>query len=352
MPTTLFTTGELAKTLRARLEGSPDLPLHGMATLESARPGTLTFVRSQEYARAWASCRASAAIVTEGVELPAPGPEKAILRVANADHALIVVLDRLEKAMQAPRPPPGVHPTAVVDPTATIAPTASIGPHCTIGAGARIEDGARLVARVHVGNDARVGKGSVLHPGVTIYDRCVIGNACILHAGVVIGADGFGYVPAPPEMRAATGGVLKVPHVGNVEIADLVEIGANSCVDRAKFGSTTIGAATKIDNLVQVGHGCKIGRACLICGGAGIGGSAIIEDGAVLAGQAGVKDGIRIGAGATVLAQAGVVNDIPAGERWWGCPAMPLRRHVRIEAALRKLAGQARVSESADKRPR
>ncbi|MBM4109636.1 MAG: UDP-3-O-(3-hydroxymyristoyl)glucosamine N-acyltransferase [Phycisphaerae bacterium] len=351
MATALFTTGELAQSLGARLEGPADLPLHGVATIESAEPGTLTFVRSRDFARGWASCRASAAIVPEGLELPGAPEGRAVLRVRNADHALIVVLDRLSRALQAPRPAPGPHPSAVVDPSAIVAPGAVVGPLCTVGAGARIEEGAWLHARVHVGAGARVGRGSVLHPGVTLYDRCEVGTACILHAGVVIGADGFGYVPAPPELAASTGGVLKIPHVGNVVVGDLVEIGANSCVDRAKFGSTTIGTATKIDNLVQIGHGARIGRACLICGGCGVAGSVVLEDGVTLAGQVGVKDGIRVGAGATILAQAGVVNDVPPGERWWGCPAMPLRRHVRMENALRKLAGMQRLSESADQRP-
>ncbi len=339
---TLFTTGELARSLGARLEGPEDVPLTGLATLEDAGPGDLTFVRSREFAGAWATSGASAAIVAEAVTLPANG--RALLRVPDADHALIALLERLADTLRTRRPAPGVHASAVVDPSASIAASATVGPLCSIGPGARIEEHAWLVARVHVGELARVGRGTILHPGVTIYDRCEIGNGCILHAGAVIGADGFGYVPAPPERMSATGGVLKVPHVGNVVLGDLVEIGANSCIDRAKFGSTTVGSATKIDNLVQIGHGCRIGRACLICGKCGLAGSVVLEDGVVLAGQVGIKDGVRIGARATILAQSGVTQNVPPGEKWWGCPAVPMRQYVQREAALRRMLGEPRPS--------
>jgi UDP-3-O-[3-hydroxymyristoyl] glucosamine N-acyltransferase len=341
---TLFTTGQLAQTLGADLEGPPDLPLARLATLEDAAPGDLTFIRDQNYAAAWAASRASAAIVARRVALPTPPAGRALLRVPDADQALVVILEDLARSMRPARPAPGVHPTAVVHPSASIAPSAVVGPLCVIEPGARVDDGAWLVAQVYLGEHARVGKGSVLYPGVRVYDRCIIGNACFLHSGVVIGADGFGYLPAPPEKAPSTGGILKIPHVGNVEIADLVEIGANSCIDRAKFGSTTVGAATKIDNLVQVGHGCRIGRACLVCGACGLAGSVILEDGVVLAGQVGIKDGVRIGARATILAQSGVTQDVPPGERWWGFPAVPLRQFVQREAGLRKLLGEPRPS--------
>lgn len=337
--TTLFTTGELAQKLGARLVGPADLPLSGLATLDDARPGHLTFVRDKHYAQQWASSKASAAIAAESAGLPTPAqdPPRALLLVKDADHALIALLDSLARTLTAVKPAPGVHPTAVIDPAATIAPSATVGPFCIVGAHASVGEGSWLVSGVTLGAHASIGRGSTLHPGVVVYDRCVIGNACIVHANAVIGADGFGYRPAPKELLAQTGGILKVPHVGNAVIHDLVEIGAGSCIDRAKFGSTVIGAATKIDNLVQVGHGCKIGRACLICGQSGLGGSAVLEDGVTLAGQVGVRDGIRVGAGALIMAQAGVMEDVPPNAKLWGIPAESFRDVVRKQAAVRKL---------------
>ncbi len=248
--------------------------------------------------------------------------------VPDADLALIKILSLF--APRTPAPPPGIHPTAYVDPSARVAATASIGPHCVISAGATVAEHAVLMAHDFVGENASVGPGTRLHPGVRILERCTVGGSCTLYPGVVIGADGFGYRPDP-----SGDGLVKVPHIGDVVVEDHVEIGANSCIDRAKFSSTIIGAGTKIDNLVQIAHNCLVGRCCVLCGGTMLAGSVTLGDGVVLGGQVGVADNVTIGAGSRVGAKAGVNNDIPGGADYMGHPAGPASEWRRTFAKLR-----------------
>ena len=186
------------------------------------------------------------------------------------------------------------------------------------------------MASVTIGPDAAVGRGTVLHPGVVIGARCTIGAGCTLHGGVIIGADGFGY-------RPSARGPVKIPHIGNVEIGNGVEIGANSCVDRAKFGSTIVGEGTKIDNMVQIAHNCRIGRACLICGVTGIAGSVTLGDGVIIGGHVGIAANLTLGARCVIGAKSGVPRDVPAGATWWGFPAGPSRDAARCYALHREL---------------
>jgi UDP-3-O-[3-hydroxymyristoyl] glucosamine N-acyltransferase len=208
-------------------------------------------------------------------------------------------------------PNQGIHPTALIDPAAELGPGVVVGPYCVIGPGTKVGAGSILHTRVTLGAHVVLGPMSILHAGVVIYDRCTIGAKAIFHSNVVIGADGFGYVPDPLGR-----GLIKVPHIGTVEIGNGVEIGACSCVDRGKFGATVIGDGTKIDNLVQVGHNVRMGRGCVVCGMCGIGGSVVMEDGVILAGHVGVADGKRIGRKATISAKSGVMDDVPAGEAY------------------------------------
>lgn len=333
-----ITTGWLAGQLGAELLGAADVVLSGVDSLEMAGAGDLTFIRDDGFVAGWPGSKAAAAIVTRGGRLAdaqATSDARPRLVVANADVALIRVLQMF--APEQPKHEPGVHASAVVDPTAKVDVTASIGPCCVIGAGAKIGAGAILESNIAIGTDAVVGAGTLLHPGVVIGDRCTVGARCELHANVSIGADGFGYVPNP-KPTGAHDAVLKIPHIGNVRVGDAVEIGANSCVDRGKFGATTIGDGTKIDNLVQIGHNCRIGKCCLICGHVGLSGSVTLGDGAILAGKVGVSDGITIGAGARVGANSGVMNDVPAGETWFGAPAMPAGTQRRNMVVLRDIA--------------
>ncbi len=330
------TTGSIAATLRAELIGPSHLPISGLAAIDGASRGDLTFIRSSKFAAHWARSAASGALVTRGVEVHGHDPSsRALIIVDNADVAMVTVLRLFmppKKLFQ-----PGIHPTAIVDPSATIGHGVHVGPHCIVGADCTIGDGSVLVAHVFLGDEVSIGSITTLHPGVRVLDRCTIGNACELWPNTVIGADGFGYVPSPDRQR-----LLKIPLIGTVEIGDAVEIGACSAVDRGKFGPTIVGDGTKIDNHCQIGHNVTLGRCVIICGVTGIGGSTTVGDGVVIAGHVGVADNLTVGAGATLLAKSGVFSHVPPGETWFGSPAGPYKDQMRSYAALRRLSDHLR----------
>jgi UDP-3-O-[3-hydroxymyristoyl] glucosamine N-acyltransferase len=259
--------------------------------------------------------------------------KRAILWVPDADEAMLRLLEKIQPpaAVHAP----GVDAMARVHPSARVAATAHVGPMCVVGEGSVIGDGVVLVSHVAIGRGVTIGAKTCLHPNVSVLDRCVIGESCILWSGVVIGADGFGY-------RPSARGPMKIPHHGNVVVGNHVEIGANSCVDRGKFGSTTIGDATKVDNLVQIGHNCVIGRGCIICGGSAIGGSVTMGDGVTIAGNCGVADNATMGSGSTLGAKSGLIDNVPEGETYLGLPAIPHRECLRFWAAIPHISDMLR----------
>lgn len=298
----------VAALLGGTLQGDPQAPIGGLETLEHAGETDLTFIREARYTKAWLNSNARCVLAPRDLALP-DKPATAVIRVDDVDAAVVALL----QAVSPPAPEPGVHPTAVVHPQADIHPTATIDALCFVG------------PRV------RIGAGTILKPGVRVLDRCEIGDRCLLHPGVVVGSDGFGF------LRAPGGGHLKVPHLGAVRIGDDVEIGANSTIDRGKFGPTLIGDGVKIDNLVHIAHNCRVGDRAVICGCSGIAGSVTIGADVFLGGGVAVKDGLSIGDGAMVGGRSGVLNSIPAGETWIGYPACPLPAGVANMAAYRHL---------------
>jgi UDP-3-O-[3-hydroxymyristoyl] glucosamine N-acyltransferase len=226
--------------------------------------------------------------------------------------------------------PQGVSPFAHVDPTASIDPSAFVGAFAVVGPRVTIAQEVQIHPHVVLYADVSIGASSVLHSGVHVREQCTIGERCTLHNGVIIGADGFGYLPGPG------GQLTKVPQVGIVRIGNDVEIGANACIDRATLGETVIGDGSKIDNLAQVGHNVQVGRSVVICGQVGIGGSARIGNHVVLGGQTGVKDHTSIAGGTRVAARSGVSNDLEPGD-YAGYPAVPAHEWKRQHTALSRI---------------
>ncbi|HRJ48944.1 MAG: UDP-3-O-(3-hydroxymyristoyl)glucosamine N-acyltransferase [Phycisphaeraceae bacterium] len=338
--TSSHTCGSIAGFLGAELIGSPDIAVVGMEVIERAGSQNITFIRDRRRANQWLASASPCALISRRIPVPLfDRATRALLVVEDADLALNLLLEKF--AIPSAAPTPGIHPTAVVDATASIGDGATIGPMCVVGAGASVGAGSVLKAQVYIGDGASVGRACVFHAGVRILERCVVGDGCLFFPGVVIGADGFGFRPSPDGR-----GVVKIPHTGIVEVGAGVEIGANSCVDRAKFGATIIGSGTKIDNLVQIGHGCRIGQSCLIAAGVGMGGSCVVEDGVMIGGQAGFADGRTIGRGARVGAQSGVMDNVPPGEAWLGTPAMLAANTLRDWANARRI-GRARGERGA-----
>ncbi len=336
------TSGELAAMLKGELIGPADVVLSGFGPIEMAGPTDLTFIRNDRYAHQWGGSRAGAAVVSRSVQRPAAAPGRALIIVDDADLAMITLMNVL---MPPPRAgPAGIHPTAIVDPGVrdTMPATATIGPFCVVGAGCRLGEGVVLVERVSLGANVSIGARSVLRAGVVVYDGCEIGGACTVHANAVIGADGFGYRPA-----TEGGAVIKVPHMSNVVLGDDVEVGANTCIDRGKFRPTVIGTGTKIDNLVQIGHGVRIGKNTLICGCTGVAGSVTIGEGVMIGGHAGITDNITVGDHARIGAFTAVMGPVPAGETHFGVPSVPARQAFRQIAILRKFAGLDRKTLAA-----
>ena len=329
-----LTADGIARVVDGAVVGDGSATVTAVAPLDRAGATDVSFLASSRYVAQLAASRAGVVLVPPELAEAAGSPRARVI-VKQPHEALLALLPLLyEPARRAP----GIHPTAV------LGRGVSLGADVTIGAYAVIGDGARLGARAWVdshcvlGNAVEVGDDSHLFPGVTCYAGARIGRRVNVHGGARIGSDGFGYV-------YRDGAHQKLPHVGRCVIEDDVEIGANTTIDRGSIDDTVIGAGTKIDNLVHVGHNVRIGRLCLLMAQAGIAGSARLEDGCIVAGQAGLGGHITVGAGARIGGQAGVFGDVPAGQTWSGYPARPHREALRAQAALFKLPSLLRAIE-------
>lgn len=320
-----LTATQIGHLLKAPIEGDAQRSVRAIASLAEADADSLSWIGNAKYADALAATRAGIVLAPPGMD--APGGVT-MIRVRDPDLALCTVVEHM-----GPMPrklAQGVHAGATIDSSAIIDPSASIGPHVVVGPGAKIGKSTQLHAGVWVGAEAVVGDDCVLWPNVVVRERCRLGNRVVIHPNATIGADGFGYL-------FRNGQHVKIPQVGTVVIEDQVEIGANTAIDRARSGETRIGRGTKIDNLVQIAHNCRIGEHCVVVAQTGISGSTTLGKYVVLAGQAGVADHVTIGEGAQIGAQAGVTSDVAAGESLWGTPAWPLRDVARQLAATKKL---------------
>jgi UDP-3-O-[3-hydroxymyristoyl] glucosamine N-acyltransferase len=333
-----ITVAEVARlTGGAVIAGDPATVLRGIRPLDEAGRDDLTFVAEARYHAYIRDSGAGAALVAGPV--PDAPAGMALVRVADPRAALVPLLEAL---FPATRPAPGIHPTAVVDGTATVEGSATVGPFAVIGEKATVAANAIVGAHTFVGRGCSVGVGALLHPHVTLYDGARVGARSTIHSGARIGADGFGFVPGEEGLR-------KVPQVGGCVIGDDVEVGANTTIDRGSIGDTVVGDGTKIDNLVQIGHNCRLGRNVVVVSQVGISGSTRIGDGALLGGQAGIQGHIEIGAGARIGAQAGVTASVAAGLTVSGYPARPHRESLRAQAALHALPAWLRRVSALEK---
>ena len=334
-----FSLQELAELVAGELVGDGARTIRGVASLAEAGAGDLTFFASSRYLPQLRTTRAAAVLAPEDF---AEEIEPAVIRVAHPSKAFARVVLRF-----APEPivfAEGVHATALVAADAKLGARVSIQPHAVIEPGASIGDDTVIGAGVYVGHETVIGASCMIYPNVTIRERCLIGARVTIHSGAVIGADGFGF-------EVEQGRYEKVPQIGIVQIDDDVEIGANTAIDRARFGRTWIQEGVKIDNLVQVAHNVVIGKHSVVAGQVGIAGSSRLGAGVMLGGQAGITGHVEIGDGVLVGAKTGVSKNIPdGGGLWWGTPATPMKQAQEQLAWIRRLGRLiARVKEIEEK---
>jgi UDP-3-O-[3-hydroxymyristoyl] glucosamine N-acyltransferase len=320
-----FTVRQLAEWVRGEVLGDGDLPISNARTLGEAQPGDITFVEHEKHLTAWHASRASAALVPANV----PVNGRPLIRVSDPLMAFARVVQQLRGRPLAPTASE-VSPAAHIHPSAKLGPGVNVAPFAVVGEGSELGANCTLHAGAVVGRYCQLGHDVTLHPHAVLYDDTIVGNHVTVHANAVIGADGFGY-------RTQNGQHVKVPQLGWVELEDGVEVGACSTIDRGTFGATRVGAGTKIDNLVMIGHNCQIGKHNLLCSQVGIAGSCTTGDYVVMAGQVGVADHITIGDRVTILAKSGVPGNIPSDSQVLGYPATPHKEQVRMLLTLEKL---------------
>lgn len=317
--------GEIAATLGARLEnGSPDTEITGVAGIEEAGAGQITFVANPKYAAATRTTKAAAVIVAEDF----PAVNTALLRSRNPylDFARAI-----ELFYRPPKYAVGVHSTAVIHPSAKVGKNASIGPYVVVDEDVQIGKNCVLLAHAVIYRGARIGNNFLAHAHAVVRENCRLGDNVTLQNGVVIGGDGFGFA------KDNEGRWRKIVQSGPAVLEDDVEVQANACVDRASIGETRVGKGTRIDNLVQVGHGSRVGNNTLLCAQVGLAGSTEVGDNVILAGQVGVAGHCKIGDGVIATAQSGIPNDVAAGKVVSGYPAIDNRLWLRCVAVFSRL---------------
>jgi len=311
--------------------GDPDCVIHGAANTDEAQANQLTYVASDKYAAKLSQIRASAVIVPKSLATATAAASTALLAAADPEIAFITCLRHL----YPPAPQSNeINARSDIHPTASIGANTSVGAFATVGARTIIGKNCVLHPGCRIGEGVTIGDGCVLHANVVLCDGVKLGERVTIHAGTVIGSDGYGY-------KSRNGEHVKFPQVGTVVIGSDVEIGANTCIDRAALGITRIGDGTKIDNLVHIAHNVQIGKAALLLGQVGIGGSTVIGDYAILASQSGVSDHLTVGTGAIVLAQSGVTKDVAPKDHVMGFPAANRREALHQIAVLRRITKQA-----------
>ncbi len=329
-----FSIEQINEKLKGEIVGSTATLITGPEQLEQANNDQITFIGNRKYIKLWETSKACAAIINADIELE-PGANRAFIKVKNADIAMAELLELF--IPDAPAFDEDIHPKAVIHATATMGSGCKIGAGCYVGKNVTLGNNVILYPNTTVLDYTTIGNNTTIWSGAVVRERCVIGSYCIIHPNASIGADGFGFRPAPDGK-----GLLKIPHIGNVIIGNGVEIGANSCVDRGKFSATVVGDGCKIDNLVQIGHNCKMGRSCIMAGSSGLAGSVTLGDGVVVGGSASISDHVILGNGVQVGGGSGVLSNWEDGKKILGYPAVEAREALKQWVVLRKLAKESK----------
>jgi len=332
-----LTLQELAQRIGCRVEGDGSIEITGVAGIEQAQPGQLTFVANPRYQRALATTRASAVILDDRV----PAAPCAVLRTSQP---YVAFAHALELFADIPRPLAGVDACSAIGRDVHCGRNVAIGPFVSIGDDVTIGDHTVIYSHVSIGAGTRIGHDCLVYSHVAIRERLTIGDRVILHSGVVLGSDGYGFA------RQRDGSHYKIPQIGTIVIEDDVELGANTCIDRPAVGETRIGAGSKIDNLVQVAHGVRVGERVLFAAQTGIAGSTVVEDDVVFAGQVGVAGHITIGKGTIATAQTGIPNSTDPGSFVSGYPAIPNRDWLKSSAVFKKLPELRKLVQDLERR--
>lgn len=318
---------DLAKHCNAEILGNSDIELSSAADIMSAQSQQVTVLSDGKYKKYLKDCQASACFIAETPERDDYPQQLTLLICQDPEISFLQAVKLLHPEAALIR---SISSQAAIEPSAHLGDNVHVGAFVSIGQHSQIGDATTIHPGARIGNNVQIGKHCLIHANAVIYDNTIIGDHVIIHAGAIIAADGFGY-------KFRNNQHVKVPHVGNVIIDDHVEVGANTCIDRGALGATRIGAGSKIDNLVQLGHNNVVGRNVIICGQSGISGSCTIEDGAILAGSSGVADHVKIGSRAVVMARSGISQDVAPGAQVWGSPAKDRKLAWKELAALSKL---------------
>jgi UDP-3-O-[3-hydroxymyristoyl] glucosamine N-acyltransferase len=316
--------GELARLVGGQVQGDAATMIRGAAVLRDVQPGGITLVDQPERIKQLATTQAAAVVVAVGIDHGWP----AAIVVADVHEAFAKIVAHFRPPRRRARV--GISPQAIVSRSARLGGDVDVHPGVTIGDEVQVGDGTTILPGSHILAGCRIGRDVTIGPAAVLYEDTIVGDRVIIHGGAVIGTNGFGY-------QQVDGRHVLGPQLGYVEIGPDVEIGAGTTIDRGTYGPTTIGDGTKIDNLVQIAHNCRIGRHNLICSQVGIAGSTTTGDYVVMGGQAGVRDHVHIGHRAMLSAMAGVTNDVPDGAAMMGIPATPERLQKLKQAALTKL---------------
>jgi UDP-3-O-[3-hydroxymyristoyl] glucosamine N-acyltransferase len=323
-----FKASQIAALIQSRIEGNPDAEVVSFGKIEEAGPGQLSFLANPKYEEFLYTTQASAVIVGENLQLK-QSVQPTLLRVADPYSAFATLLQQYQRMMQEQLI--GRQEPSYVDNTAKLGNEIFIGAFAYIGKNVVLGDRVKIYPQVYIGDDVQIGDDTILYPGVKVYHGCKLGKKVVIHGGTVVGSDGFGFAPQPD------GTLKKVPQIGIVVIEDGVEIGANTTIDRATIGQTTIKSGAKIDNLVQLAHNVEVGNSTVIAAQTGISGSTKVGNGVMIGGQVGIVGHIQIGDGAKINAQSGVSKSLEPGKVVTGSPAYDYTQSLRSQAITRRL---------------